>query len=729
MCCYKFILSFECYNSHFTDDVISMLLRCFLVFVVMIVCVASTAYALDGVVNKQARAAQMGEQFAETLSEWENLLDYTAKKLRNEEVMDADKLSLLQEQLKDLKNQSFTRSIAIQDELRSQNELLKALGDAPADPAGEDESVQKERARLTTKVALIDAQLKQTKLVVAKTEDALKALNDIETQKLRSKLMTRQFLPLTAMEINGLLSEIYSYIAQFNNWVGLGLMLTAILLLSFATVPFTAHINTMLDEAKNIKLLKKMTRKRMAIVTVASYFAALMRFNMINFEGYETLEYLVKMVSAISLACILFVALGKFRFIDSQSVNIKLGEDKRSYSWLWNGIRNVARAALALIPLMSVAGYVNLGLYLGLNILVTILALLAFTIFRQLAVMLNKKIAADAEHKDDKLSPLTITLVEPVLALLMIAFASFFWGLTSDDVTGWLEKYKNGIPVGDITIDFGSIGASIALFFTLYVVTKVLQWFLSSRVFPHTAMSSGIRDAIISLLGYVGVIVAFLASIGAIGLDLSNLAIVAGALSVGIGFGMQAIFNNFVSGLILLFERPVKVGDWIVVGQHQGIIKKIRVRSTEIETFQNSSIIVPNSLLISDTVTNWTLHDRVGRVDIAVGVAYGTDTDVVKKVLLATASQHPQVRSYPAAQVIFMNFGESSLDFELRCFIHNIRDIFGVASELRFDINNAFRANNIEIPYPQREIHIKQPTSPVTKTSSEDIDRMAYRNK
>ena len=111
----------------------------------------------------------------------------------------------------------------------------------------------------------------------------------------------------------------------------------------------------------------------------------------------------------------------------------------------------------------------------------------------------------------------------------------------------------------------------------------------------------------------------------------------AGALSVGIGFGLQAIFNNFVSGLILLFERPFKVGDWIVVGTHQGLIKKIRVRSTEIETFQNASIIVPNSQLISDAVTNWTLHDEVGRVDISVNVAYGADTDKVRQLLLKVA--------------------------------------------------------------------------------------------
>ncbi len=703
-----------------------MFLRFLTIFLLYGVIHAAPVFAMDGIISKNERAQKMGEAFALTLSNWETVLDEVSAILNKDDALTDEEMARLQERLKELKNNSFAKSITIADSLRSQNDLLKALGNPPEDGAIEDEAVKKERARLNEEIARIDAQLKQTKLVVAKSEDSLKALSDMESEKLRNKLMTRQFLPLNSMEVTDFVTELYDYAAQFNNWLGLGASLFALLILSFATIPLTKHVNQMLDSAKHIELRKKMSRKRVIVVVVAAYFAALLRFGVVSFDDYPALEYLVKVTSAIALASVLYMGLGKFRFIDPRNTIMQLGEDRRSYSWLWNGVRQIARVVLALIPVMSLAGYINLSLYLGLNILATIMALLAFTALRSLVVFLNRKISEESQKKDEKLSPLAITLIEPVLALMMIGFASFFWGLTSDDVTGWIEKYQNGIPIGDITIDFGSIGAAIAMFFALYVFTKVSQWFLASRVFPHTAMSSGVRDAIIAILGYVGILLAFLVSMGAIGLDLSNLAIVAGALSVGIGFGMQAIFNNFVSGLILLFERPVKVGDWIVVGEHSGVIKKIRVRSTEIETFQNSSIIVPNSQLISETVTNWTLHDRVGRVDIPIGVAYGSDTQHVKKVLLETAAAHKEVRSYPSPQVIFTNFGDSSLDFELRCFIHNIRDVFRVSSELRFDVDAAFRANEIEIPFPQRDVHIIPPKEAKVKTASEEIDSMAY---
>lgn len=703
-----------------------MLLRVVLFFLCGFIFLYPYAATAQEVINKNERAQKMGEAFAQTLSGWEATLDEVSGKLDEGVNLRADEMARLQEQLKELKNTSFAKSITIADTLRSQNELLKALGAPPEDGAIEDEAVKKERARLNEEIARIDAQFKQTKLIVAKSEDSLKALNDIESQRLRNKLMTRQFLPLNSMEATVFISELYEYVAQFDNWIGLGLTLFALCILSLATIPLTTHLNSLLDSAKHIELIKKMSRKRIVVVVIAAYFAALLRFRVASFETYPALEYLVKVTSAVALATVLFVGLGKFKFIDPRSTIIQLGEDKRSYSWLWNGIRNMARLVLAIIPIMSLAGYINLSLYLCLNILATIIAVLAFTALREFVVFVNCKIGVETQNKGEKLSPLAITLIEPVLALLMIGFASFFWGLTSDDVTSWIEKYQNGIPIGDITIDFSSIGAAIAMFFALYVFTKVTQWFLASRVFPHTAMSSGVRDAIIAILGYIGILLALLVSMGAVGLDLSNLAIVAGALSVGIGFGMQAIFNNFVSGLILLFERPVKVGDWIVVGDHQGVIKKIRVRSTEIETFQNSSIIVPNSQLISDTVTNWTLHDRVGRVDIPVGVAYGSDTQHVKKVLLETAAAHKEVRSYPSPQVIFAHFGDSSLDFELRCFIHNIRDVFRVSSELRFDVDAAFRANDIEIPFPQRDVHIIPPKDKENDDITEDISSMAY---
>jgi small-conductance mechanosensitive channel len=186
---------------------------------------------------------------------------------------------------------------------------------------------------------------------------------------------------------------------------------------------------------------------------------------------------------------------------------------------------------------------------------------------------------------------------------------------------------------------------------------------------------------------------------------------VAGALSVGIGFGLQNIVNNFVSGLILLFERPIKSGDFVTVGGVEGTVKQISIRSTEIETLDRQNVIVPNSELVSQQVTNWVLHDPHGRLQLLVGVAYGSDVDKVRDVLLDVAQGHPQVLtdgiSSPRPKVLFREFGDSALIFELRVWIRQIRRRFDVSSEINFGIERAFREAGIEIPFPQRDLHVK----------------------
>ena len=180
-------------------------------------------------------------------------------------------------------------------------------------------------------------------------------------------------------------------------------------------------------------------------------------------------------------------------------------------------------------------------------------------------------------------------------------------------------------------------------------------------------------------------------------------------MSVGIGFGLQSIVNNLVSGFILLFERPIKVGDWIIVGDKEGLVKKISFRATEIETWQRASVIVPNGELLTTAVTNWTHSDRRGRVEVPVGVAYGSDVEKVREILLACADEHDRVLKDPPPWVLFMNFGNSSLDFELRCFTNDVMRRMGCASDLRFAIDKRFREEGIEIPFPQHVVHMAPP--------------------
>ena len=217
----------------------------------------------------------------------------------------------------------------------------------------------------------------------------------------------------------------------------------------------------------------------------------------------------------------------------------------------------------------------------------------------------------------------------------------------------------------------------------------------------------GVRDAVTAGVGYAGVVIAILVALSLVGLKFGEIALIFSALSIGIGFGLQHVVNNFISGLILLVQRPIKAGDWIVLGQTQGYVKRINVISTEITTFDNATVIIPNSQLMTTEVMNWTHRGRLGRVVIPVGVSYASDPEQVREILLKCADQNSDVLTRPTASVVFRNFGESSLDFELRVFIRDIDYTLMVASELRFAIKKALDEAGIEIPFPQRDLHVK----------------------
>jgi uncharacterized protein YndB with AHSA1/START domain len=204
--------------------------------------------------------------------------------------------------------------------------------------------------------------------------------------------------------------------------------------------------------------------------------------------------------------------------------------------------------------------------------------------------------------------------------------------------------------------------------------------------------------------------------------DLTGIALISGALALGIGFGMQEIASNFVSGLILLFERPIRAGDFVTVGETNGFVRRIRIRATEIETLDNQNVLVPNSELVSGRVTNWVLRDTHGRLLVNVGVAYGSDVDKVRDILEAVGREHPEVitdGSAPAPRALFMGFGDSSLDFELRCRIKHIERRFSIKSDLNFVIDKAFREAGITIPFPQRDLHIIPRASGAAETPAE----------
>ena len=295
---------------------------------------------------------------------------------------------------------------------------------------------------------------------------------------------------------------------------------------------------------------------------------------------------------------------------------------------------------------------------------------------------------------------LLVTLVAFVLLLLV-------WGVPAADLRNWVRDAVEGVKVGNVTISLADIFAGLVVFAVALILTRMLQRVLTERVLPQTNLDTGVQHSLAAGVGYVGVALAAALAISTIGLDLSNLALIAGALSVGIGFGLQNVVNNFVSGLILLIERPIKVGDWIIASGHEGYVKRINVRATELETFQRASVIIPNSELISSSVINWTHKNKLGRVEVPVGVAYGTDVDLVIETLMEVLRAEERVLNWPEPFVLFQGFGDSALDFEARGFIGDVEWVVVIASDLRIAIARAFQEKGIEIPFPQRDLHLK----------------------
>ncbi len=290
-----------------------------------------------------------------------------------------------------------------------------------------------------------------------------------------------------------------------------------------------------------------------------------------------------------------------------------------------------------------------------------------------------------------------------------IVFLIYVWDQSGNTLNKLLEMVMTGGTVGNIRLVPVDVIGGILVFAALLVVLGWVKRWIDRRWLQHIVVDRGARDALITLFGYVGFILALLLGLTQAGVDLGGIAIVSGALAVGIGFGLQAIVNNFVSGLILLFERPIKSGDFVTVGDTEGFIRQIRIRATEIETLDNQNVLVPNSELVSGRVTNWVLRDTHGRLRISVGVAYGSDVELVRQIMEKVAGDHPDVITdgrAPAPRALFMRFGDSSLDFELRVRIQRIERRFTVISDINFALNAAFAEADIRIPFPQRDLHL-----------------------
>ncbi len=257
--------------------------------------------------------------------------------------------------------------------------------------------------------------------------------------------------------------------------------------------------------------------------------------------------------------------------------------------------------------------------------------------------------------------------------------------------------------------------ASVVSFVVFVLIALGVSWTLRrslQRVYRRRGVDEGVQHALDRLLHYAVVALGSFLALDNLGVSVTALAGLGAVLAVGIGFGLQNIAQNFVSGLILLLERPVKKGDFVQVGDVRGTVRDIRARATVVTTPNNVDIIVPNGQFITEPVTNETFADRRVRVRVELGVSYGSDTDLVRRTLLAVAEASPDVLRDPAPQVVFRAFGESSLDFQLLVWLADPRDEVPAASELRFAVDRAFREQGIEIPFPQRDLHLRSGWQP-----------------
>lgn len=395
-----------------------------------------------------------------------------------------------------------------------------------------------------------------------------------------------------------------------------------------------------------------------------------------------------------------------------------LDEPSQSYPrWLKLPIAILALAIVA----TTLTGYVALGRFISTQIMLigaTALALyVAHVVIRRVASVLSEdgqpvgrlletRLGLDHE-RTGYLTRTLVVLIELVLLLAALPVLLLTWGYAQEDIADWLRLGVVGFEVGQYRVSPVRILLAGFLLLGLLFVTRLGQRWLQSSVLGPARVDGAISHSILLGVGYAGIALSMIIALSYAGFDFTQLAIVAGALSLGIGFGLQAIFNNFVSGIILLVERPIKVGDWIVINGQEGFVRRINVRATEIETFDRASLIIPNSELITGQVVNWTHTNPIGRLVIRIGVSYKTDPEKVIAILTRIAEESPALLKLPAPMVVFEDFGDNALLFSLRAFVPDVNRKLSVSSDLRLAIAKAFRNEGIEIPFPQHDVHLR----------------------
>jgi small-conductance mechanosensitive channel len=392
--------------------------------------------------------------------------------------------------------------------------------------------------------------------------------------------------------------------------------------------------------------------------------------------------------------------------------------------WIAKLAAGIAVPMLATSAIANALGYVALAGLLTTGTLMSLyVAAVVFTVASVLDGVVTLSLRTRAARRLNAVRKHRELLSRRIVAL--VHFVAFFaWAEPTLELfqvrDGLIDFFgvalRQRLTVGELSVTIGGILAFVLAITLTVLLSRFIRFVLAEDVFPRLKLPRGVGDSASMVIHYLVIGFGILVALAAAGLEWRSFALVAGALSIGIGFGLQNLVNNFVSGLILIFERPVQLGDTVEFGDRLGVVRRIGIRSSTVRTFDGAEVIVPNGNLISAEVVNWTLTDRTRRLEVSVGVAYGTDPHRVIEILLEVVNQHDDVLERPTPVGFFDGFGESSLDFSVWLWTTSL-EWRRVRSEASLKIHDALRDAGIEIPFPQRDLHVRSVDDAVKKES------------
>ncbi len=453
------------------------------------------------------------------------------------------------------------------------------------------------------------------------------------------------------------------------------------------------------------------------IVCVFSFFQALaLRLDYSN----DTIFAIKTIANGVKAFCIILVA-NRFLYNDKDLTDEELAaENVQSLSMSSKLSVLIALGAIVTFA-FSLAGYVRLSEFIFNRFITSVVIVGLFYIIRKLVLVLVEQVLSMRvwAHKfriTKSKAKQIVFWISFIITPILFAFGGLIllavWGVSVDILLQKLKVFLTGFNIGGMRVSIVSLLMGLGTFLFCWYLTYKVKNSLLSGALSNIQMDSSTRNSLAAGVGFLGIIASLLAGITVIGGSLQGLAIIAGALSFGAGLGLQNVVNNFVSGIILLFERPVRIGDAVIINGHEGVVKQINMRSTQLETYNKTNVIIPNADLLSNSLVNMTYKNRQARVDINVGVSYDSDVERVQEVLLDIAKSTKHVSTNPAPIVLFTDLADSSLNFQLRCYTSDISNKSSISNTVRAEIIKRFRAEKIDIPFPQRVVHLATPPEP-----------------